>query len=68
MENRLQKQNKEELVWPWREDRKGKPERIVIRGLGEDLMAERQQSLMDEDTNFNNWNRKEELNFHYIVE
>lgn len=31
-------------------------------------MAERQQSLIDEDTNFNNWNTKEELNFDYIME
>lgn len=31
-------------------------------------MTERRQSLMDEDTDFNSWNRNEELNFHCIVE
>lgn len=36
--------------------------------LGKDFMTEKRQNLMDEDTDFNSWNRNEELNFHCIVE
>lgn len=42
-------------------DHEGKIEKVnlrVIRVLGKDVMAERQQGLMDKETYFNKWNGK----------